>query len=125
MLQETWRHLIRNRGAVLGMLFLLFLVGAALFSPLIFDYEKDVIGQNMQDRLMAPCAAHWFGTDEFGRDLFARVIYGARYSLIIGVGSVFLGLIVGTILGSQAGFRGGVVDSMIMRGIDIFYSRTS
>ena len=63
MLQETWRHLIRNRGAVLGMLFLLFLVGAALFSPLIFDYEKDVIGQNMQDRLMAPCAAHWFGTD--------------------------------------------------------------
>ena len=115
MLQETWRHLIRNRGAVLGMLFLLFLVGAALFSPLIFDYEKDVIGQNMQDRLMAPCAAHWFGTDEFGRDLFARVIYGARYS-------VFLGLIVGTILGSQAGFRGGVVDSIIMRGIDIFYS---
>ena len=71
---------------------------------------------------MGPCAAHWFGTDEYGRDLFARVVYGARYSLIIGVGSVALGLIVGTILGSQAGFHGGVTDSIIMRGIDIFYS---
>lgn len=122
MLQETWRRLIRNRGAVIGMVFLVVLVGAAVFSPLIFDYETDVIGQNMSERLMAPCAAHWFGTDEFGRDLFARVVYGARYSLIIGVGSVFLGLIVGTILGSQAGFHGGLVDSIIMRGVDIFYS---
>lgn len=96
--------------------------GLAALSPVIFDYEVDVIGQNMQDRLMGPCAAHWFGTDEYGRDLFARVVYGARYSLIIGVGSVALGLIVGTILGSQAGFHGGVTDSIIMRGIDIFYS---
>jgi len=122
MLQETWRHLSRNRGAMLGLAFLVLLIVAALLSPVIFDYEKDVIGQNMSERLMAPCAAHWFGTDEFGRDLFARVVYGARYSLIIGVGSVLLGLIVGTILGSQAGFHGGLVDSIIMRGIDIFYS---
>lgn len=122
MLQETWRRLLRNKGAVLGMLFLLALMIAALVSPIIFDYETDVIGQNMPERLMAPCAAHWFGTDEYGRDLFARVIYGARYSLMIGVGSVLLGLIVGTILGSQAGFHGGIVDSVIMRGVDIFYS---
>ena len=122
MFQETMRRLLRNKGAVLGMLFLLALVIAAAISPIIFDYETDVIGQNMTDRLMAPCAAHWFGTDEYGRDLFARVVYGARYSLIIGVGSVFLGLIVGTILGSQAGFHGGLVDSIIMRGVDIFYS---
>lgn len=122
MFQETMRRLLRNKGAVLGMLFLLALVIAAAISPIIFDYETDVIGQNMADRLMAPCAAHWFGTDEYGRDLFARVVYGARYSLIIGVGSVFLGLIVGTILGSQAGFHGGLVDSIIMRGVDIFYS---
>lgn len=122
MLEETWRHLIRNKGAVLGMLFLLTLVTLAVLSPVLFDYKTDVIGQNMQERLMAPCAAHWFGTDEFGRDLFARVIYGARYSLMIGVGSVLLGLLVGTILGAQAGFKGGIVDSVIMRGVDIFYS---
>lgn len=122
MLQETMHRLLRNKGAVLGMVFLAVLVFAALISPIIFDYETDVIGQNMADRLMGPCATHWFGTDEYGRDLFARVIYGARYSLIIGVGSVFLGLIVGTILGSMAGFHGGLVDSIIMRGVDIFYS---
>ena len=122
MLQETMRRLLRNKGAVFGMVFLITLVVAALISPYVFDYEADVIGQNMPERLMAPCAAHWFGTDEFGRDLFARVVYGARYSLIIGVGSVMLGLVVGMILGSLAGFYGGVVDSVIMRGVDIFYS---
>ena len=122
LFQETWRRLVKNRGAMLGLGFLVLLVLAAALSPVIFNYEVDVIGQNMQDRLMGPCAAHWFGTDEYGRDLFARVVYGARYSLIIGVGSVMLGLIVGTILGSQAGFHGGITDSIIMRGIDIFYS---
>lgn len=122
MLQETMRRLLRNKGAVFGMVFLIVLILAALISPYIFDYEVDVIGQNMPERLMAPCAAHWFGTDEFGRDLFARIVYGARYSLIIGVGSVLLGLLVGMVLGSLAGFYGGVVDSIIMRGVDIFYS---
>ena len=122
LFQETWRRLTKNRGAMLGLAFLVLLVLAAALSPVIFNYEKDVIGQNMKDRLMGPCAAHWFGTDEYGRDLFARIVYGARYSLIIGVGSVLLGLLVGTILGSQAGFKGGITDSIIMRGIDIFYS---
>ena len=122
LFQETWRRLVKNRGAMLGLGFLVLLILAAALSPVLFNYEVDVIGQNMQERLMAPCGAHWFGTDEYGRDLFARVIYGARYSLIIGVGSVLLGLVVGTILGSQAGFHGGVTDSIIMRGIDIFYS---
>lgn len=122
MLQETMHRLLRNKGAVFGMVFLIVLVLAALISPYVFDYEVDVIGQNMPERLMAPCATHWFGTDEFGRDLFARIVYGARYSLIIGVGSVMLGLVVGMVLGSLAGFYGGVVDSIIMRGVDIFYS---
>lgn len=122
MLQETWRRLLKNRGAIVGMIFLLLLVAVAVLSPVLFDYETDVIGQNMADRLMGPCAAHWFGTDEYGRDLFARVLYGSRYSLIIGVGAVMLGLVVGTILGSAAGFKGGLTDSIIMRGIDIFYS---
>lgn len=122
MFQETWHRLIKNKGAVLGMVFLVVLVAAALLSPLIFDYDTAVVGQNMKERLLPPGPGHWFGTDEFGRDLFARVIYGARYSLVIGIGSVLLGLVVGAILGSIAGFYGGIVDSIIMRGIDIFYS---
>lgn len=122
MLQETWRRLIKNKGAIIGMVFLAVLIIAAIVSPLIFNYETDVIGQNMSERLMSPGAAHWFGTDEYGRDLFARIIYGARYSLVIGIGSVLLGLVVGTVFGSLAGFYGGVIDSLIMRAIDIFYS---
>lgn len=122
MMEETMRRLLKNKGAVIGMVFLLILVISAISAPFIFDYEKDVIGQNISQKFIPPSSAHWFGTDEYGRDLFARVIYGARYSLIIGVGSVMIGLVVGLILGSQAGFRGGIVDSVIMRGVDIFYS---
>ncbi len=122
LFQETWRRLIKNRGAIVGMVFLILLIAVAVLSPVLFDYETDIIGQNMAEALQPPNAAHWFGTDEYGRDLFARVLYGARYSLIIGVGAVMLGLIVGTILGSAAGFKGGITDSIIMRGIDIFYS---
>ena len=122
MAQETWRRLIQNKGAILGMIFLAVLVVAAIASGFVFDYEKDVIGQNMAEKLMAPGPQHWFGTDEYGRDLFARVIYGARYSLIIGIGSVAIGLVIGTILGSLAGFYGGVIDSLLMRANDILYS---
>ena len=122
MAQETWRRLLQNKGAIFAMIFLVGLVVVAIASGFIFDYETDVIGQNMADKLMPPCAEHWFGTDEYGRDLFARVIYGARYSLIIGCGSVAIGLVLGTILGSLAGFYGGIMDSLLMRANDILYS---
>ena len=71
---------------------------------------------------MGPSLKHPFGTDQMGRDVFARVIYGARYSLIIGVGSVALGLVVGLILGSLAGFYGGFMDQLVMRANDILYA---
>ena len=122
MFQETWHRLMKNKGAVIGMAFLAFLVVVALVSPFVFDYETDVIGQNLANKLQSPNSEHWFGTDEYGRDLFARVMYGARYSLAIGIGAVGFGLVVGTILGSIAGFYGGKADDIIMRGIDIFYS---
>lgn len=120
--QEIWHRLLKNKGAVIGMIFLAALITVALLAPVIFDYETDVIGQNIKERLMHPNAKHWFGTDEVGRDLFARVLYGARYSLAIGVGAVLLGLCVGIITGSLAGFYGGIIDSILMRAIDIFYS---
>lgn len=122
MMQETWHRLMKNKGAIVGMVFLAVLIILALLSPVLFDYETDVIGQNISERLMHPCKEHWFGTDEVGRDLFARVIYGARYSLTIGIGAVALGLLVGIITGSLAGFYGGIIDTILMRAIDIFYS---
>ena len=122
MTQEVLHRLMKNKGAVLGAIFLIALTIAALISPFIFDYQTDVIGQNLPLKLRPPGLEHWFGTDEYGRDLFARVMYGSRYSLAIGIGSVGVGLIIGSVLGSLAGFYGGWWDSIIMRGIDIFYS---
>lgn len=120
--EETWRRLLKNKGAVFGMCFLVLLVVAAILSGWIYDYDTQIIQMNMSEALQPPSAAHWFGTDSLGRDIFARVIYGARYSLIIGVGSVTIGLIVGVTLGAIAGFYGGLVDQVIMRCVDVFYS---
>ncbi len=104
------------------MLFLLILIIAAVLSGFIYDYDTDVISQNIGERLQWPSRAHIFGTDELGRDIFIRILYGARYSLTIGSGSVLIGLIVGVIFGSIAGFYGGMVDQVIMRTNDILYA---
>lgn len=122
MAQETWRRLKKNKGAIIGMAFLLLLVVAAISSGFLFDYKLDVIGQNPKARLIPPNAEHWFGTDELGRDIFARILYGARYSLAIGVGSVAIGLVTGVILGALAGYYGGFVDQIVMRTNDILFS---
>ncbi len=120
--QEAFRRLLKNKGAMIGMAFLILLILAAALSGLIYDYDTDVIGQNISNRLQWPNSEHIFGTDELGRDIFARIIYGARYSLIIGCGSVFIGLIIGVALGSLAGFYGGWVDQLVMRATDILYA---
>ena len=119
--QETWRRLKKNKGAMMGIAFIiLLLIGTALAS-IFYDYDKDIIGMT-RDRFMAPNWQHPFGTDNMGRDIFARVIYGAKYSLFISFGSTLLGLIVGLALGAVAGYYGGLVDNIIMRLTDIFYS---
>ncbi len=120
--QETWRRLMKNKGAVVGLCFLVALIIAAIASGFIYDYDTDIIQIDMSQALQHPSAEHWFGTDSLGRDIFARVLYGARYSLVIGMGSVAIGLIVGVTLGAIAGFYGGVVDQIIMRFVDVFYS---
>ena len=121
MAQETWRRLLKNKGAIVGMIFMILLVVIACAGDIIYDYETDVIGFSA-DLSKAPSLNHPFGTDQLGRDILARVIYGARYSLIIGVGSVALGLVVGLILGSLAGFYGGFMDQLVMRANDILYA---
>ena len=119
--QETWRRFLKNKGALVGMAFMILLVILACSGDLIYDFQVDITGFSA-DLSESPSLDHLFGTDQLGRDIFARVIYGTRYSLIIGVGSVALGLVVGLITGSLAGFYGGFWDQLVMRANDILYS---
>ncbi len=119
--QETWRRFLKNKGAIVGMAFMILLVILACSGDLIYDFQVDITGFSA-DLSESPSLDHLFGTDQLGRDIFARVIYGTRYSLIIGVGSVALGLVVGLITGSLAGFYGGFWDQLVMRANDILYS---
>ena len=124
-IREVMHRLKKNKGAIVGLIVFAIIVIIALLGDVMFDYEKDVIGNNIRDRLQSPNANHWFGTDEMGRDLFARVLYGARYSLAIGFVSTLVSLAIGLILGSIAGYKGGWVENVIMRITDIFYSLPS
>ena len=120
--QETMRRLLKNKGAIVGMCFLILLVIVAIASEFIFDFDTDIILVQAENSFAPPSAAHIFGCDQSGRDIFARILYGARYSLIIGIGSVSIGLFFGLILGSLAGFYGGFIDNLVMRANDILYS---
>lgn len=114
---SVWRSLRRNRMAMLGLFILVILVLMAVFADVIAPYAYDA--QNLLNARQAPSAAHIFGTDEFGRDIFSRIIYGSRLSLVVGFISVGIALILGGILGAIAGFYGGLLDDIIMRCMDI------
>ena len=121
MAHETWRRLKKNKGAMFGIAFLLLLVLATIVASFIFDYDKDIIAMT-KDRFLPPSWEHPFGTDNMGRDIFKRVLYGAKYSLVLSFGATALGLAVGLFFGAIAGYYGGAVDNIIMRFTDIFYS---
>lgn len=118
-LAEFWRRYKKNKTAVIGLVILIVIVGTALLADLIIPYAK-CIEQVGADRLQGPSMAHFFGTDEFGRDLFARVVHGSRYSLLIGLATSLMALVIGAVLGASAGYFGGMVDTVISRVIDIF-----
>lgn len=121
-LAEIWRNLRKNKGAIIGLFIVALLVLMALGAPLIYDYETDIIKQNISQRLQSPSLAHPFGTDHVGRDILARVIWGARYSLPIGIVAVVVAVLLGVTLGAVAGYYGGVVENVLMRFSDIFAS---
>lgn len=112
----VWRQLRLNRGAIIGGGVLAFLVVVAITAPVIAPY--DPIEMAAQDMLMPPGREHLFGTDNFGRDLFSRVIHGARISLMVGFLSVSIGAVTGMVLGLLSGYSGGWVDALIMRVMD-------
>lgn len=118
--REVWRMLKKNKMPLVGLGILVILVLLALFADVIADYDTVVIKQNLANRLKGPSAEHWLGTDEFGRDIFARLVHGARVSLKVGIIAVGISIILGGILGALAGFYGGRIDNIIMRIMDVF-----
>lgn len=118
---DIWRRFLKNKTAVLGLVIFSIIMLTAIFADLIIPYDKGIT-QNILERLQGPSAAHWFGTDNFGRDIFTRVVHGSRNSLLVGIGAVAIGITVGGLLGSVAGFYGGKIDSVIGRIMDTIMS---
>lgn len=117
VLQMLWRRLRKNRLAVIGGVLLLGFVVTAILAPLLSPY--DPLAQDLYNRLLPPSIDHPFGTDDFGRDILSRVIYGSRVSLRIGVVAVVIALALGTGIGLVAGYAGGVLDQVLMRFMDL------
>ena len=114
--QRAWRRLVRRRGAMAGLALVLFFILVAIFAPWLSPY--DPIATSWSAVRKAPTMQHWFGTDDIGRDVLARVIWGARASLSAGLISVCIALSVGVPLGMAAGYVGGWVDMVISRLTD-------
>jgi peptide/nickel transport system permease protein len=116
-MKEIWRRFRKSKTAMLGLCLLIFVLSIAVFADVITPYENAI--SQSADRLDSPSAAHIFGTDELGRDLFARIVHGSRYSLLIGVSTSVLALVIGGLLGAIAAYYGGWVDNIIMRLTDV------
>lgn len=114
------RRLFKSKTACFGAIIIFIMLFCAIFAPLIAPYEYDA--QKLEDMLKPPSRQHLFGTDEFGRDIFSRIIYGSRISLQVGLVAVGLSLIIGTTLGALAGYYGGVVDFIISSITDIAWA---
>ena len=116
-IKEIFKRFKKNRMAVFGLVVIILLILCALFPSVIAPYGYD--DQNLSEQFIAPCLAHPFGTDNFGRDILSRVIYGCRISLLIGLISVSISCVLGVMLGCIAGYYGNKVDNLVMRFIDI------
>lgn len=114
--RDFWRRFRRHRLAVVGAVVIVLMYGAALLAPVLATHDPDRIF--LLDRLAGPSREHWLGTDETGRDVFSRLIYGSRISLSIGLIATVIAIVVGTIVGAVAGYAGGAADGILMRMVD-------
>lgn len=118
-LSIIWNRLRKNKLAMLGLAILVVMVALAVCADWIADYGTNVTGMNMAERLQTPSAKHWFGTDSYGRDVFARIIHGSRLSLSLSIFAMLAAVAIGSIIGAIAGYYGGRVDDVLMRLMDI------
>lgn len=116
-LRDIWTRMKRNRLAMVGLVIIIILVITAIFADYIAPYGY--AEQNLANQYQTPNAEHWFGTDELGRDIFSRVVYGSRVSLRVGFISVSISMTIGVAIGAITGYYGGKIDNILMRFIDI------
>ncbi len=117
---HAWRRLLQNRLAMLGLGYLLVQVFVAVFAPWIVRFPFAETDFNIG--AVAPNWVHWFGTDDMGRDLFARIVYGSRVSLMVGVLATAVSVIIGVLYGAIAGYVGGRIDGLMMRFLEVLFS---
>ncbi len=116
--RDAWSRLRKNPGAIVGCFIVVSFVIIAIFAPVLAPYPPQKV--NLFAHLLSgPSSSHWLGVDQLGRDEFSRILYGARYSLAIGIVAVTAGLSIGLLLGATAGYFGGFTDSVIMRSMDV------
>lgn len=119
--KKTLRKLLKNRLAVLGMVILVILVIMAVFAPQISGTD-DPNEMDYANIFVKPCAEHPFGTDDLGRDMWARVVYGAKYTIVVGIFTVAISMVLGTTLGLLSGYYGGAIDRVITSAMDAIWS---
>lgn len=117
--KDAWRRIRKNKLAMVGLIFLILLTLMAIFGPILSPYE--VRGMDLPNQNQPPSKAHWFGTDDMGRDVFTRTWYGARISLFVGVMAALIDFFIGIIYGGISGYKGGRTDTIMMRIIEILY----
>lgn len=118
--QDAWRRLRKNGLAMVGLFFIVLLLLVAIAGPWLCPYKY--FDQDYSNTYSPPSAKHWFGTDNLGRDLLVRTLYGARISLAIGFFASFINLTIGVLYGGLSGFIGGKVDNVMMRIVDVLYT---
>jgi oligopeptide transport system permease protein len=118
--RDAWQRLRRNRLAVIGGAMLLLLAAACVLGPMLSAYGY--AEQNLDNTFAPPSAEHWLGTDQLGRDLLVRVLYGGRISLGVGLCATFVAVTIGVVYGAVAGYLGGRADAVMMRLVDIMYA---
>jgi len=118
--RSLWKRLVRDRSSIVGLALILAVSGMAILAPVVSPY--DPLKQSIIERLEAPSASHWFGTDRYGRDVLSRTLWGARASLALGICATLFGAVVGGIVGLISGYLGGWFDEIVMFGTDILMS---
>ena len=119
-LQDAWRNFRRNKLALISLCFIILMCLMAIFVPILSPYTYDGMDSSALNQL--PTLQHWFGTDKFGRDIFVRVMFGARISLAVGFAAAGINMVIGIVYGGIAGYIGGKADLIMMRVVDMLYS---
>lgn len=119
-IKAIWIRLRKNRLATFGLIVYLLMLVIVICADLYLDYENQAIAQDLSIRFQSPSSEHILGTDQYGRDVLARVIYGGRISMFVGLATVCVSLTLGSIIGACAGYYGGKIDNILMRTMDAF-----